>query len=208
MFVISLPNKSGIYAIINKSNNKKLICFSKNMKHNASLCLGHLNRSDGRANDTMQIDWDLDSSSFTIELLELTDDKNRLDYYIRKYNSINDGYNTKYKSATYLYNHLPNKSGVYMITNMDSLKSYIGFSKDIKRRVRDHFGLLRLGEHYTKQMQQDWNKGDQFTAKVLELTTNQKREEYYIFEIETYKHGYNILIGNVEKYNGQLLRQD
>lgn len=207
MFVITLPICSGVYCIKNLTNNKRLICFSKNMKHNAQLCFQHLYKNDYDTNKTMQDDWNLNPSWFTVELLELTDDKNRIFYYIRKYDSINNGYNTKYKSDCYLYNHLPNSSGVYQILNKNNNKLYIGFSSDIKRRVRDHFGELRRNNHWVKSFQQDWNRGDDFYSMVIELTEDANKEEYYIRLFNSWKNGYNILIGNIEKENGELLRQ-
>jgi predicted GIY-YIG superfamily endonuclease len=194
MMIVPLPRVPGVYAIVNTLNNKRLICFSRNMKHNAEISYSCLNRGKGPVNSSLQSDWDEDSSNFKLEVLEETDNRDRLHYYIRKYNSIESGYNKKYISDSRLYKHLPKESGVYQILNTVNGKLYIGFSSDIQRRVRDHFGELRRGDHNTGDLQKDWNLGHRFVAGTLEMTDDVSREEYFIKIFKSHlSSGYNIL---------------
>lgn len=47
------------------------------------------------------------------------------------------------------------RSGIYKITNMLNGKVYVGQSKNIFVRKRQHFDALRAGHHENKAMQHD-----------------------------------------------------
>lgn len=98
-----------------------------------------------------------------------------------------------------LYYGLPKSKGIYMITNQNTEKSYIGkgFGKNgIQRRVRNHLSDFNLGRSDIPSMQEDWNLCNKnWTCKVLELTEDSLREEYWIRYYQTHVLGYNTAIG-------------
>ena len=49
-------------------------------------------------------------------------------------------------------------TGVYEIKCVKNGKRYVGVSKDIERRWREHRGLLYRGQHHSYDMQCDYNK--------------------------------------------------
>lgn len=56
--------------------------------------------------------------------------------------------------------------GVYEIKCTKNNKRYVGVSKDIQRRWREHRGLLHNGEHHSCDMQNDYNE---FGEKYFEF---------------------------------------
>lgn len=48
--------------------------------------------------------------------------------------------------------------GVYKIVNKASNKAYVGQSLRVKKRVKEHFRLLRLGNHPNEHLQRSYNK--------------------------------------------------
>ena len=100
-------------------------------------------------------------------------------------------------------NQLPEASGVYCIINTLNGKRYIGFSTNIRRRVREHFSRLssRNPKYYYpghKDFINDWNiSNNYFSVEILELTEDKSQEEYWIRYYKSYikEHGYNISIG-------------
>jgi len=205
MRIVRLPSKSGVYCIKNINNDKRLILYAKNMKHNASYYFIALDKGTNKGViPKLQQEYDYDSSVFTVELLELTSDKNRRFYYIRKYSSDITGYNKKEVTPTKFYVDLKRVPGIYCIINNTNGKRYIGKSNDVRVRVRDHFGSLVKGKHFIKALQNDWNLGHEFTVDILEYTHNlTDREMYYIMEFDSYieSKGYNTLIGNYRVKN-------
>lgn len=49
-------------------------------------------------------------------------------------------------------------SGIYVIRNMITGHTYIGMSKNVKRRWQQHRSSLRKNKHHNKNLQQAWNK--------------------------------------------------
>ena len=49
-------------------------------------------------------------------------------------------------------------SGIYKITNLVNDKFYIGSSKDLERRKKEHFNHLRKNKHCNSHLQRSWNK--------------------------------------------------
>lgn len=70
-----------------------------------------------------------------------------------------------------------NFSGVYAILNIKNNKIYVGSSRNIKRRLANHKTLLLHGKSKIKEMQEDYNKGNNFIAYVI--TPVRIREEKY-----------------------------
>jgi group I intron endonuclease len=49
-------------------------------------------------------------------------------------------------------------TGIYRIVNTISKKAYVGQSVRVKKRVGEHFRLLRLGKHPNRHLQRSFNK--------------------------------------------------
>jgi len=49
-------------------------------------------------------------------------------------------------------------SGIYKIRNLVNNKVYIGQSKNLKERKKQHFSALRGNKHWNKILQYSWNK--------------------------------------------------
>lgn len=79
-----------------------------------------------------------------------------------------------------------NISGIYKITCNANKKYYIGSSKDIKRRVGEHFYYADRGNHDSPYFQHTWNKYGKTTFEwcvIEECESNDeiliKREQFY-----------------------------
>lgn len=88
--------------------------------------------------------------------------------------------------------------GIYKITNTFNGKIYIGQSKDVKERERQHFYKLMRNQHSNKAMQKDYNKYEKyFKFEVIErcrLERLNEREQYWIafYESSDSTKGYNL----------------
>ena len=89
--------------------------------------------------------------------------------------------------------------GVYKIKNIVNDKFYIGSSKDIKNRWKQHKDQLRANKHGNAYLQNAWNKyGEKnFTFEVIEEcepSIQFEREQYYLNELNPFDNrGYNIV---------------
>ena len=79
-----------------------------------------------------------------------------------------------------------NISGIYKITCNANQKYYIGSSKDIKRRVGEHFYYAGVGKHDSPYFQYTWNKygRNQFEWHIIERCEPRddiliEREQFY-----------------------------
>lgn len=103
------------------------------------------------------------------------------------------------------------KCGVYKITCLSNDKIYIGSSKDISNRFRQHKYLLKKYKHDNKFLQNDWNKYGEsnFKFEILEECNEEDRfnlEQKYFDELEPfwdYGNGYNIQKHAMEVYTGE-----
>lgn len=91
------------------------------------------------------------------------------------------------------------KSGVYIITNILNNFYYIGSSKDIYRRLREHKGGLFRDKHENNRLQRAYNKYgvENFTFELLEYHAEEymvSMEQYWInmLQAANKKYGYNI----------------
>lgn len=89
--------------------------------------------------------------------------------------------------------------GVYEIVNIESGRSYVGSSHDIKHRWWYHVNSLRKGIHCNQHFQRAWDKYGEgaFSFCVLEQVSNRDdlvvREQYWLdFKFETDDNPYNI----------------
>jgi len=101
----------------------------------------------------------------------------------------------------------PIETGVYSISfqNSDNPKCYVGSSSrisfktgylGIRARWNSHLSLLRLNKHYSKKLQNAYNKYGEANMmfRVLEITEPDKcllREDYYISKLDSCYGGYN-----------------
>ena len=81
-------------------------------------------------------------------------------------------------------------SGIYIITNLRTGKSYVGQSGNVYRRRKQHFSALKSGKHENWMMQFEFNRYGRrnFRWRVLEwCPTNQlnEREKYWINKLNT-----------------------
>lgn len=92
-------------------------------------------------------------------------------------------------------------SGIYVITNWQNGKQYVGQSYDIERRIRTHKNKLRTRTHGNTHLQSAWNKyGEQaFSFSVVEycpINDLNGREMFWIEKLGTLSpRGYNLTLG-------------
>lgn len=91
------------------------------------------------------------------------------------------------------------KSGIYKITNKINGKFYIGSSKDLVRRRKNHFRLLKKGINHSVLLQRAVNKYglDNF---VFEILVECPEELLFTIEqklVDELKPEYNIAVENV-----------
>lgn len=92
--------------------------------------------------------------------------------------------------------------GVYIITNLLNNKSYIGLSKNIEKRIQEHFNraFRPNDKEYEKSLYRAIRKygRENFSQKVLEecsLENLKEKEIFWISKFDTYANGYNETIG-------------
>lgn len=90
-------------------------------------------------------------------------------------------------------------SGVYLITCTVNSKKYIGCSKDIHTRMKDHRRMLARNNHINVKLQRAWNKygAEAFVFSILLKTeTPFEEERRLIAEYKTFGDtGYNLTPG-------------
>ena len=92
--------------------------------------------------------------------------------------------------------------GIYMIKNLKNDNIYIGQSKNIEKRWKEHIKELNGNYHPNKKMQHDWNKygKDYFEFSIViecDIKELQELEILYIKEFNSYEKGYNETIGGI-----------
>lgn len=98
--------------------------------------------------------------------------------------------------------------GIYKITNKVNGKFYIGSSRNIDKRLREHKRELRLNIHINPHLQSAWNKygSENFTFEIILLIENEEEktnkklrdiETDYILKTKCSEdeYGYNIIKG-------------
>ena len=99
-------------------------------------------------------------------------------------------------------------SGIYKITNTITGDFYIGSSKDVKRRWRDHKKPSTWNEHPNNPMYIDMRKYGtaNFVFEVLEVVEPEELKEAEQKFIETLKPTYNSIRANgwdIERYKNE-----
>lgn len=87
-----------------------------------------------------------------------------------------------------------------MIENVVNNKKYVGQSDNIKRRWKAHYRELTTNRHYSKHLQNAWNKygENNFNFKIIEycdIELLNEKESYWISYYDSYKNGYNLTLG-------------
>ncbi len=113
-------------------------------------------------------------------------------------------------------NQINKQSGIYLIHNKITGDKYIGQSKNITRRLRDHKTKLKQNNHIYKNggqsiLQKAWNKygEDAFEFKAIEFCNPCKlneREQYWINKLNCNRSisgiGYNLNSGGAGGHSG------
>lgn len=94
-----LPNKSGVYKIVNTCNHKVYIGVTKNIRKRIGLHISSCTLSKYYSGTPVKLieDWNkFGGFNFKFEVIELTEDREREIFWILKYDSVNTGYNIRY----------------------------------------------------------------------------------------------------------------
>lgn len=80
---------------------------------------------------------------------------------------------------------LKNRCGIYIFTNLDNGKRYVGSSKDLYNRLHEHLHNFKNNKAHNKYFQSSWNKygEDMFIYGILEYCEENVRfvrEQHYI----------------------------
>lgn len=100
-------------------------------------------------------------------------------------------------ASHFSYFNLNNKKGVYIIWNRTKNKYYVGQSKNIGKRMLQHF---KNGEVKNIIFAKDWYDNDSFAYKYYFCETKDELddlEKRYIAEYNSFKNGYNSTSGNL-----------
>jgi group I intron endonuclease len=84
-------------------------------------------------------------------------------------------------------------TGIYSITNKINNRKYIGQSKDIAQRWKQHIYQLKTNKHHTQSLQEDWNKFtyEDFVFQIEYICTKKFLTYHEIRIWELYKNNYN-----------------
>lgn len=116
------------------------------------------------------------------------------------------------KTEQFRINENSDFSGVYIIVNMDNQKVYIGSTRNIHKRLKEHLYNLKKRKHLSSTLQEDFNNGNSFIAYPLtrvELLPKYSKDhnlrhfEYMaikIFDSANPEKGYNKTNHKAESY--------
>ena len=174
-------------ALLNKETNKNNKEWNANHKikidQDNSLLLKEITQFNMECDNTISFNWNLYHKTKAEEIIWWDKD-------------IHDGWKDLKIASNSSFRNLNDKKGVYIIWNKTKNKYYVGQSKNMGKRLNDHFSN---GEVRNVIFAKDWWNGDYFCYKVhfcqtkdkLDSLEKQKIEEYNSFE-----KGYNGTGGN------------
>lgn len=84
-------------------------------------------------------------------------------------------------------------SAVYVIVNVSSGRKYVGSTKDVERRFKDHVTLLSRGLHHCRHLQRAWDihGKDYFEFKLVEIVDVDRLTEREQFHLSAASLVYN-----------------
>lgn len=105
-------------------------------------------------------------------------------------------------------NNIPNKPGIYKITNLKNNKCYIGSAINLKARIKRHVYELKNQLHNNIYLLRSFNKYgiNNFEFELIEIFDKIKYKELLLIEenyIQLYnsiKEGYNLILNNSEHF--------
>lgn len=108
---------------------------------------------------------------------------------------------------------LPNKSGVYIITNTKNNKSYIGCASNIRTRINGHFSDLNKNIHPNVYFQRSWNKYSKecFIVNILELCDKSEKykvEHFWVSKLETTSRNKGYNLKNTDPFNKPIISEE
>ena len=82
---------------------------------------------------------------------------------------------------------------VYAIQHNVTKKIYVGSSKNVDNRYKQHINALRRGDHYIEDMQSDFDKyGEDYSVFILDEIVrfaDRGKEHKWMVELKTYIRG-------------------
>lgn len=86
--------------------------------------------------------------------------------------------------------------GIYKIINTVTNKVYVGSSKEIEKRIKSHFSMLKKKKHHSIPLQHSYNLHGlrSFTFEIIEECEKEVlfiREQVWMDELDSYRNGYN-----------------
>lgn len=90
------------------------------------------------------------------------------------------------------------KQEVYKIVSRSSGRCYVGSSKDIEKRFKQHLSDLNNGSHHSNKLQEEFLKFGKYnlSLEVIEIVEDEsqleKREQYWIDKLQAFSMGLNV----------------
>ena len=215
--VINCKNKKiktifsfGVYGVLHSGKRlEKLQLIVKRLDKDIMLLINEINKSEeNHLKYKNRIK--LDKEQLKEKQLEFEKQKNKtIKYYDKKISQVRP----LTTSINRIGDFIPLKSinglkfdkikGCYIIHNIENDKYYVGQSKDILRRLKEHFrgtvprNSIFSEDYYTSSLK---NKEDIFEIKIIKCETKDELDEMeksLINKYDSYNNGYNGTIGNL-----------
>lgn len=88
--------------------------------------------------------------------------------------------------------------GVYAIVNIEKMKCYIGSSRNVFKRAKNHKSCLKHQKHHIKELQEDYNNHCELDFIVL-IKSNHKNDR--ILLLQEYTAMFSVLKEGFDLYN-------
>jgi group I intron endonuclease len=87
--------------------------------------------------------------------------------------------------------------GIYKIEHLPTGRVYIGSSKYIEKRFKQHLNCLKTNKHHSSKLQFVFNRSseDYFKFEIVEeckFSDLLEREDFYIQQFDSFKNGFNM----------------